>query len=44
MADGDHEMSSVGGADRAMWKQDWDDEDVDTDFAAVLRAQLAKAK
>ena len=44
MADGDHEMSGALGADRALWKQDWDDEDVDTDFAAVLRAQLAKAK
>jgi len=40
----DQEMAAGGGADRALWKQDWDDEDVDTDFAAVLRAQLAKAK
>ena len=40
----DHEMSAGGTADRPLWKQDWDDEDVDTDFATVLRAQLAKAK
>jgi hypothetical protein len=37
-------MAAGGDADRNLWKQDWDDEDVDTDFASQLRAQLSKAK
>ena len=40
---GDKDMLAAGG-DANLWKQDWDDEDVDTDFASQLRAQLAKTK
>ena len=40
----DKEMATGADADRNLWKQDWDDEDVDTDFASQLRAQLSKAK
>ena len=40
----DAEMKDGSGdtaAERAMWQKDWDDEEVEEDFAAKLRAQLA---
>ena len=30
----------LGIEERAMWQKDWDDEEVEEDFAAKLRAQL----
>ena len=35
-------MAAGGDADKPLWQQDWDDEEVDEDFGAKLRAQLAK--
>ena len=29
-------------ADRKLWQEDWDDEEVDEDFAKQLRAQIRK--
>ena len=29
-------------ADRKLWQEDWDDEEVDEDFAKQLRAQIKK--
>jgi 26 proteasome complex subunit DSS1 len=31
-----------GTADKKLWQEDWDDEEVDEDFARQLRAQLGK--
>ena len=36
----DAEMNGGADADRKLWQQDWDDEEVDEDFGAKLRAQL----
>ena len=30
------------GADKKLWQEDWDDEEVDEDFAKQLRAQIRK--
>ena len=30
------------GTDKKMWQEDWDDEEVDEDFAKQLRAQIRK--
>ncbi len=38
----DVDMAAGGDADKPLWQQDWDDEEVDEDFGAKLRAQLAK--
>ena len=38
----DTDMLAGGEADKPLWQQDWDDEEVDEDFGAKLRAQLAK--
>ena len=38
----DVDMAAGGEADKPLWQQDWDDEEVDEDFGAKLRAQLAK--
>ena len=31
-----------GEIEKTLWQQDWDDEEVDEDFGAKLRAQLGK--
>ena len=36
----DAEMRAGGDADKKIWQQDWEDEEVEEDFAAKLRAQL----
>ena len=36
----DAEMKAGGDADRKIWQQDWEDEEVEEDFNAKLRAQL----
>ena len=36
------EMAAGGEIEKTLWQQDWDDEEVDEDFGAKLRAQLAK--
>ena len=36
----DAEMRAGVDADKKVWQQDWEDEEVDEDFAAQLRAQL----
>ena len=36
----DAEMNAGGDVDRKMWQQDWEDEEVEEDFGAKLRAQL----
>ena len=36
----DAEMRAGGDADRKLWQQDWEDEEVEEDFAAKLRAQI----
>ena len=33
---------AAGEADKKMWQEDWDDEEVDEDFAKQLRAQIKK--
>ena len=38
----DVDMAAGGDVDKPLWQQDWDDEEVDEDFGAKLRAQLAK--
>ena len=32
----------VSAADKKLWQQDWDDEEVDEDFGKQLRAQLSR--
>ena len=36
------DMAAGGEIEKTLWQQDWDDEEVDEDFGAKLRAQLAK--
>ena len=36
----DAEMRAGGDVERKIWQQDWEDEEVEEDFAAKLRAQL----
>ena len=36
----DAEMKAGGDGDRKIWQQDWEDEEVEEDFNAKLRAQL----
>ena len=38
----DVEMATGAEIEKTLWQQDWDDEEVDEDFGAKLRAQLAK--
>ena len=42
--DEDVNMAAVidSGAEKKMWQEDWDDEEVDEDFAKQLRAQIRK--
>ncbi len=36
----DAEMKAGGDGERKIWQQDWEDEEVEEDFNAKLRAQL----
>ncbi len=41
-ADEDAVMHGGAEVDKKMWQEDWDDEEVDEDFAKQLRAQIRK--